>query len=180
MADYTYRYYAHPELYDTYFTSGSPLRALRSYHMPSYSHLAMRRAASVLPDYDVYDRVGYLSSATLEDNDAAIRRSRGRDAALLRDAHNAIHVDKLHEEMTTSQSASKTWEADQGFRLKLSTPVDTSPVAESDERSEPEEEPRRPKVVCPEYYVCGGDPSDPPVSDLRRRIRRTLNKSRRH
>ncbi|XP_070198729.1 uncharacterized protein [Littorina saxatilis] len=37
---------------------------------------------------------------------------------------------------------------------------------------------RRPTVTIPNYYACGGDPSNPPMSDLRRRIRRTLNKTR--
>ncbi|XP_076449656.1 uncharacterized protein LOC143286029 isoform X3 [Babylonia areolata] len=38
---------------------------------------------------------------------------------------------------------------------------------------------QRSTVKIPSYYACGVDPANPPKSDLRRRIQRTLNKTRR-
>jgi len=178
-----------------------------------------RRAASVAPDTRVddaylFDRVSgasYLSNATLDDCDDTVRRSRGRDAQLLRDATNAIVSTELY---ATPQSSVISRRVMRGRSVppravsvppRPIVPVQAAIIAS---KMEPDPMKRRPRsdYAARKYRqikqdsresiysgsprsgalhassppACGGDPANPPLSDLRRRIRRTLNKSRRH
>lgn len=180
-----------------------------------------RRAASVAPDTRVddaylFDRVSgasYLSNATLDDCDDTVRRSRGRDAQLLRDATNAIsrfdaHASKViskvvvrnHDTMgemvrTLDYDTAKKRSRFLKAAARAPPPVQYFPSPHdlpdprlnvpkrgqaAPEDDESRDVPPRPTVNCSKFYACGGDPANPPLSDLRRRIRRTLNKSRRH
>jgi len=156
--------------------------------MPGYHPVVVPRTYYGVGDYNIEDSINkaeYLSNATMEDTYEAAVKSRSKDVSLLQSANAAIdsvyyrpyiigstaslyasrppmpqalavNWNVINEKYSCYEQYHRAW----GNVLQASTPARSS------------------GVTIPLYYYVGGDPNNMGVSELRRRIRRTICKTK--
>jgi len=130
-------------------------------------------------EYSVDDSISkaeYFSNAVLEDTYDQAYKSRVRDAELMRNANSTIDGVYYRPIVPTAGlQASLPPVLDQPIPEEQA--VATQP--ENNDGADKKEEDSSSKAVegsvnIPDYYACGGDPRNQPVSELRRKLRRMV------